>query len=38
MSELKNKFDFFIRQKTQFTRKNYSPKPQNVSDLIPQNQ
>lgn len=35
MSEFKNKFDFFIRQKTKLSRKNYSPKPQNVSDLIP---
>jgi len=35
MSEFKNKFDFFVREKTQFSRKNYSPKPQDVSDLIP---
>lgn len=38
MADLKNKFDFFIRQKTKFTRKNYSPRPQKVSDLIPNNQ
>jgi len=35
MSEFKNKFDFYIREKTRFSRKNYSPRPQNVSDLIP---
>ena len=35
MSDLKNKFDFFIREKTKFSRKNYSPKPQNVLDLVP---
>ena len=35
MTEFKNEFDFFIRQNTKFSRKNYSPKPQNVSDLIP---
>ena len=33
MSDLKNIFDFFIREHTKFSRKNYSPKPQNVSDL-----
>ncbi len=38
MSEFKNKFDFFVRQKTKFSRKNYSPKPQNVADLIPKSQ
>ena len=35
MSDLKNKIDFFLREKTKFSRKNYSPKPQEVSDLIP---
>ena len=35
MSDLKNKIDFFLREKTKFSRKNYSPKPQDVSDLIP---
>ncbi len=35
MSELKNKFDFYIREKTKFSRKNYSSTPQNVSDLVP---
>lgn len=35
MSDFKNKFDFYIRERTKFSRKNYSPRPQNVSDLIP---
>ena len=35
MSELKNKFDFFIRQKTKISRQNYSPKPEVVSDIVP---
>ena len=35
MLELKNKFDFFIRQKTKFSRQNYSPKAENVLDIVP---
>lgn len=35
MSELKNKFDFFIRQQTKISRQNYSPKPEDVSDIVP---
>lgn len=34
MSELKNQFDYYLRNKTKFSRKNYSPKPQNVSDFF----
>ena len=35
MSDLKNIFDFYIRQKTKFSRKNYSPKAQNVLGILP---
>ena len=33
MSDLKNIFDYFIREHTGFSRTNYSPKPQDVSDF-----
>lgn len=36
MLDLKNKFDYFIRQKTKFSRKNFRVKSENVLDLIPE--